>query len=311
MKNRSKTFVLLAAGLLAGSPAGARAERLRVVTTIEDLASLAREVGGDEVDASALAKGYQDPHFVEAKPSYLLRLRDADLFVQSGLELEVAWAPSLLGNARNPRVLPGAPGFLDASEGCDILEIPSGAVDRSRGDLHPYGNPHYWTDPENGRVVARNIARRLTELRPEKADLFAARLADFERRLDAGLARWTGAMEPYRGTAIVTYHNSWPNFIKRFGLRVADFVEPKPGIPPSPQHLRRLEERIRAERIPVILMEPYFDRRLPEKVALDSGAELLIFPPSVGGEPALKTYLDVFDANVGRLVEALRRKKGG
>jgi zinc/manganese transport system substrate-binding protein len=281
---------------------------LQVVTTTEDLAALAREVGGDRVEAVSLAKGYQDPHFVEAKPSFLVKMRKADLFVQVGLELEVAWAPGLLNNARNPRILPGNAGFLSVSEGCEVLQKPEGPVDRSHGDVHPEGNPHLWTDPENGRLMARNIAKKLSELRPESAAEFQSRLADFERRLDQALAGWRARLKPYQGVRVVTYHNSWPNFAKRFDLEVVDYVEPKPGVPPSPQHVQKLTARMRAERIPVLLMETYFDDRLPRRIAAEAGAELLLFPASVGAEPEIKTYIDLFDRTVGRLADALKRK---
>jgi zinc/manganese transport system substrate-binding protein len=304
MKRRWLTFAggLFAAGAVWGAP-------LKVVTTTSDLAALAGEVGGEDVEAVSLAKGYQDPHFVEAKPSFLLKLRDADLFIQIGLEMEVAWAPGLLANARNPRILPGSEGFLDASEGCEILQIPEGKVDRSRGDAHPLGNPHYWTDPENGRVIARSIARRLEKLRPEKAGAFAARLDAFEKALDEASVRWRALLEPHRGARVITYHDSWPNFVKRFGLEVFDFVEPKPGVPPSPQHVRKLEERMREREVKVILMEPYFDARLSEKIARETGARLLLFPPSVGGAKEIGTYIGLFDANLRELAGALKGER--
>lgn len=297
----------LFAVLFIVAPSLVKAE-LQVVTTTEDLAAIAREVAGDLADVRSIAKGYQDPHFVEAKPSYLLKLKKADLFIQVGLELEVGWGPALLTGARNPKILPGGMGFLDASEGCDILQIPQGGIDRSGGDAHPLGNPHYWTDPENGRVIARAIAARLGKLQPAQAAVFAARLADFEKRLDGSMAGWRALMEPHRGTRVVTYHNSWPNFAKRFGLEVVDFVEPKPGVPPSPRHVQTLVGRMREQKIPVILMEPYFDARLPEKIARDAGARLLTFLPSVGGTPEIKTYLELFDANLKSLVAALGGK---
>lgn len=300
MKRHLLTFfsALLAAGAAWAAP-------LKVVTTTSDLAALAGEVGGEDAEVVSLAKGYQDPHFVDGKPSFLLKLRAADMFIQIGLEMEVAWAPGLLANARNPRILPGSDGFLDASEGCEILQVPQGKVDRAQGDAHPLGNPHYWTDPENGRVIARSIARRMEKLRPEKAAAFAARLAAFEKRLDEAEARWKALLEPHRGAPVVTYHNSWPNFAKRFGLEVFDFVEPKPGVPPSPQHVQKLEERMRERKVRVVLMEPYFDARLPEKIARETGARLLPFPPSVGGTPGIASYLDLFDSNLKALAAIL------
>lgn len=278
---------------------------VKVVTTLPDLAAIASDIGGNAVDATAIAKGYQDPHFVEAKPSYLLKLRNADLFVQIGLELEVGWAPSLLTNARNSKILPGNPGFLDVSKGCDVLQKISGGVDRSVGDVHPFGNPHYWLDPENGRMIARAIAEKLSELDPSNAAQYKNNLAAFETKLTAKEKEWEALAAPLKGRQIVTYHNSWPNFAKRFGVDVVAYVEPKPGIPPSPAHVKSLIDRIKTDKIPLILMEPYFDAKLPEKIAKDSGAKLVVFPPSVGAKPEIKTYFDLFDYDLKLLNQTL------
>lgn len=283
---------------------------IRIVTTTEDLAAIAREVGGDLVKVESIARGYQDPHFVEAKPSHLLKLRRADLYMQMGVELEITWAPALVQNARAPHILPGRPGFLDVSEGCEILQKPTGPVDRLQGHVHPLGNPHYWTDPENGRVIARNIARRLSELDPDSKARFDANLKRFEARLDQKLQEWKRLAAPLRGARVVTYHNSWANFAKRFGLEVVNYVEPRPGVPPSPAHLRALIEQIRKEKIPLILMETYWDPKIPQKVARESGAALVVFPASVGGESHIRTYFDLFDNNLGRLAEAFKRPAG-
>ncbi|MEK6543102.1 MAG: metal ABC transporter substrate-binding protein, partial [Elusimicrobiota bacterium] len=196
--------------------------KVNVVTTTEDLASLAQAVSGDLADVTAIAKGYQDPHFVDAKPSYLLKLKKADLFIQVGLELEVAWAPVLLTNARNSKILPGSPGFLDASQDCDILQKPITAIDRSLGDAHPLGNPHFWLDPDNGRVIARSIAHRLEKLDPGHAQDYRKNLADFESKLDGKEKEWDKAAAALNGARVVTYHDSWPNFAKRFGIEVVN-----------------------------------------------------------------------------------------
>jgi zinc/manganese transport system substrate-binding protein len=278
--------------------------KVQVVTTTEDLAALAREVGGELIEAQTIAKGYQDPHFVQAKPSYLLKLKRADLFVQVGLELEVAWAGALLTSARNAKILPGSPGFLDASDGCDILEKPL-SVDRSMGDVHPFGNPHYWLDPSNGMVIARNIARRLSEIDPAHAGDYEANLAQFKRRLEEKTREWGMLAAPLKGLRVVTYHNSWPNFAGRFGLQVVNFVEPRPGIPPSPAHVQALEAQMKREKTPLVLIEPYFDEKLPQKIAQDTGARLIILPPSVGCEPSIKTYFDLFDHDLRLILNAL------
>jgi zinc/manganese transport system substrate-binding protein len=292
-------------------PAAGWARTLSVVTTTEDLAAISREIGGSHVDVIPIVRGYQDPHFVDAKPSYLLKLKRADLLAIVGLELEVGWLPSLLTNARNPKILPGSPGFLDASQGCRILQKPSGAIDRSMGDIHPEGNPHYWLDPENGRVIARRFAAKLSELDAEHAKDYADALQAFEAKLSDKEKQWSADAAAFKGTKVVTYHNSLPNFTAAFGLDVVDHVEPKPGVPPSPGHVQRLTTRISSEKIPLILVEPYFDEKLPNKIATQTGAKLVIFPPSVGGEPAIKTYFDLFDHDLKLIADALRAHKEG
>jgi zinc/manganese transport system substrate-binding protein len=281
---------------------------LRVVATTQDLAAIAREIGGDTIDVTAIAKGYQDPHFVDPKPSYLLKLREADLLVIVGLELEVGWLPPLLQNARNSRILPGNPGFLDASEGCEILQKPQGSIDRSMGDIHPFGNPHYWTDPENGRIIARRIASKLENLDSPHAAQYGQNLKRFESELTEKEKKWKELAASFNGVKVITYHNSWPNFCHAFGMVVANHVEPKPGIPPSPGHVKDLEDQIRQEKIQLLLVEPYFDEKLPQKIAHETGAKLLMFPPSVGGVSEIKTYFDLFDYDLNLLKEALAGK---
>lgn len=257
-----------------------------------------------------IAKGYMDPHFVDAKPSYLLKLKKADLFIQVGLELEIAWAPALLMTARNSKILPGNPGFLDVSEGCDILQRPQTTVDRSQGDVHPFGNPHYWLDPSNGRLMAKNIAKKLSLLDPTHANHYEKNLAIFETKLSDKEKEWDKiANERLKGIKVVTYHNSWPNFAKRFGIQVAGFVEPKPGIPPSPAHVRLLIQQIKTEKISLILIEPYCDAKLPKKIAQETDAKLLIFPPSVEGTKNIKTYFDLFDYEFQLIKDAMTGAK--
>jgi zinc/manganese transport system substrate-binding protein len=284
----------------------ARAEaRLRVVTTLEDLAAITRSVGGERVEAFSLAKGYQDPHFVDAKPSFVLQLSRADLLIVAGLELEVGYLPPLLDQSRNAKLQPGNPGFLDASVGCEILGQPTRAVTRAMGDVHPYGNPHYWTDPENGRVIARAVAAKLSALDPEGTAVYAKNLAAFEARLDAKLQEWAAWMKPYVGTQVVTFHDSWPNFAHRFGLEIIGHVEPKPGIPPSPSHTLATINLIREQRVPVILVEPYFDTKTPKSIAERTGAKVVTLYPSVGGTDGIEDYFDLFDFDLKVLIEAL------
>src|SRR5450759_802369 len=293
--------------LLFSSPAEAR--KLKVVTTLSDFASLAQTIGGDRVDADSIAKGYQDPHFVEPKPSFVLKLHDADVLIVAGLELEIGYLPPLLDQARNERIRPTGAGYLDASTGCEILEKPTTAVTRAMGDVHPYGNPHYWLDPNNGRVIARAIAAKLTALDPGGAANYAKNLADFETKLKAAEVRWAARLAPFKATKIVTYHSSWPNFAKAFSLDVVGFLEPKPGIPPSPQHKLEIINLMREQKVPLILMEVYFDRKDPDFVASKTGARVVMIPPSVGGEPAAKDYLSLFDVDVEKIVSALEKKK--
>lgn len=295
--------------LLISFSSPAEAKKLKVVTTLSDFASLAATVGGDRVETESLARGYQDPHFVEPKPSFVLKLHDADVLIVAGLELEIGYLPPLLDQARNEKIRPTGAGYLDASAGCEILDKPTGPVTRAMGDVHPYGNPHYWLDPANGRVVARAIAAKLTALDPAGAAEYAKNLADFEAKLRAGEARWAARLAPFKGAKIVTYHSSWPNFAKAFGLDVVGFLEPKPGIPPSPQHKLDLINLMNAQKVPVILMEVYFDRKDPDFIASKTGATVVMIPPSVGGEPAAKDYVSLFDVDVEKIAAALERKK--
>lgn len=282
---------------------------LSVVTTTEDLAAIAREVGGDRVRVIALCKGYQDPHFVDAKPSFMVQLRNAALFVQVGRDLEVGWAPGLLNGARNPRILPGAPGFVDASSQVRVIEVPQ-SVSRAQGDVHPYGNPHYWLDPANGAPIARAIRDGLKRVSPADAALLDRRCADFEKRLAAAVTRWDAEARAFglQGRKIVTYHRSWSYFARAFSLEVVDYVEPRPGIPPSPNHVQDLVTRMKQGDIALLVMEDFFDPRLPRRIADQAGVPLVVLPTSVAAEPAIRTYFDLFDRLFAAIGPAL---KGG
>ena len=304
---RLLVLLLAASALSLAAPASAK---VKIVSSLQDFASIAQSVGGNRVDVFALAKGYQDPHFVDAKPSFVLKLSDADLLIVAGLELEIGYLPPLIDQSRNDKIRPGSPGYLDASIGCDILERPTEQVTRAMGDVHPYGNPHYWLDPDNGRVIARAIAAKLTQLDGAGAADYKTNLAAFEAKLAEGEKRWDGLLSPYAGTLVVTYHNSWPNFLKRFKLTAAAYVEPKPGIPPTPSHTVDLINLMIAKKVPVILMEPYFDAKTPKAVAEKTGATLVTFIPSVGGVPEAKDYVALFDYDTKLLADALAAKKG-
>jgi len=292
-------------------PAAASAQsKLTVVATTEDLASLAREVGGDHVNVEAIARGYQDPHFVEAKPSFILKLQKADLLIVVGRELEIGWLPPLIQQSRNPKVQVGANGYLDASQNVKILDIPTGQITRAMGDVHPLGNPHYWMDPENGRLIAREVADKLTQFRPGDRAYFEQRLADFNRRLTEAESRWYADMAPYKGTKVVTYHRSFPNFAERFGLEIVGYVEPRPGIPPSPAHTLDLIQEMKRLNIKLVLVEPYFDLKTPEAIGRATGAQVLVMPPSVGGVKEATDYLALFDYNIRLLVNAIKAVGG-
>jgi zinc/manganese transport system substrate-binding protein len=304
MKTPSFVACALAAGLL-GAAAPARAA-LNVITTTEDLASITREVGGDKIKVESLSRGYQDPHFVEAKPSFVLKLNKADLLVVVGRELEIGWLPPLNTQARNAKVQPGADGYLDASLTAKILEIPTGQLTRAMGDVHPQGNPHYWLDPDNGRRIAKAVQKKLSTMDPANAAYYVQREEDFERRLSAADKGWMAQMAPYKGTKIVTYHRSWPNFVDHFGLDVMGYVEPRPGIPPSPSHTLDLIKAMKEQGVKIILVEPYFDAKTPNSIARETGAKVLVLPPSVGGVPEAGDYIKLFDYDVRQIVEAIK-----
>ena len=283
---------------------------LKVVATTEDLASLAREVGGDKIAVTGLAKGYQDPHHVDPKPSFILAVANADLLVAVGRELEIGWLPSLITQSRNAKVQPGANGYLDASLTVKILEIPTGQITRAMGDVHPSGNPHYWLEPGNGRRMAQAIRDKLSELSPNDKALFAQRYADFDQRLTAAEKRWDAAMAPYKGTKIVTYHRSWPNFMERFGFEVMGYVEPKPGIPPSPSHTIELIDEMKRQGAKLIVVEPYFDLKTPQAIANQTSGKVLVLAPSVGGSKEAGDYIKLFDYDIGLLSGTLKQLTG-
>jgi len=288
------------------SPSMAAAKKLNIITATTDLASLAQEVGGDKINVESMAKGYQDPHFVEAKPSFLLKLRQADLLVVVGLQLEIGWLPPLITQSGNSRIQVGANGYLDASQFAEILEIPQGSITRAMGDVHPLGNPHYWLDPDNGRRVARGIAGKLGEMDPEDAAYFQQRFQDFDRRLSEADKKWQADMKPFHGRKVITYHNSAPNFAHHFGLNVVGFVEPRPGIPPTPSHTLEVINMMKRDHVKVIMVEPYFDRKTPDSIARESGGTVVEYLPSVGGVKEVTTYFQLFDYDIALLTKAFQ-----
>lgn len=286
--------------------AGAANARINIVTTTSDLASITNEVGGDRVTVQSIARGFQDPHFVEAKPSFLMLLRKADLLEVVGLDLEIGWLPSLLDQSRNSKIRPGGPGYLDASAHVEILDRPTGAVNRSMGDVHPMGNPHYWLDPGNAIRVAMEVRGRLAQIDPQGAAYYSQRLESFRQRVIDANERWTAMLAPYKGAKVVTYHNSWPNFVRRYRLNVVGYIEPKPGVPPSPSHTFDLIQLMKRQGVKVIMVEPYFDMRTPQAIAAKTGAKVVVMQPSVGGTPDVNDYFKLFDRNIKELVKALQ-----
>ena len=305
MQRSKQLFIgafLLAANAFAAS-------KLNVVTTTEDLSAIAREIGGDKVDAESIAKGYQDPHFVEPKPSFLLRLQKANLLIALGLQMEIGWLPPLVTQSRNPRIQAAAPGYMEVSNFCHITEIPQGQVTRAMGDVHPMGNPHYWLDPDNGRRIGKALQEKFSQMQPADSAYFAERYADFDKRLTVAIKGWDAKMAPYKGRKVITYHRSWPNFCERFGIEVAEYVEPKPGIPPSPSHTLDLINLMNREAIKLILVEPYFDLRTPNSIAQKTGGRVVQLMPSVGGIKEIKDYFQLFEYDINQLVDAFSKVK--
>jgi zinc/manganese transport system substrate-binding protein len=297
-------LLLMAAAVVL--PGVAEAKKLNIVTSTTDMAALTQEVGGDKVSVDSIAKGYQDPHFVEAKPSFLLKLRQADLLISVGLQLEIGWLPPLITQSGNAKIQVGAPGYLDASQFAEILDIPQGQVTRAEGDVHPLGNPHYWLDPDNGRRIARGISNKLAEMDPSDSAYFQQRFQDFDKRLSAAELKWDAAMKPYRGRKVVTYHRSFPNFAKHFGLNVIGYVEPRPGIPPTPSHTLELVQQMKRENCKVVLVEPYFDLKTPQSIGRNTGAQVVVYLPSVGGEKGVDDYFKLFDYDIDILTKAFK-----
>ena len=292
-------------------PGGAFAQgKLNVVATTEDLGSLAREIGGDKVSVTSLARGYQDPHFVDPKPSFILAVSRADVLIVVGRELEIGWLPPLLTSSRNSKIQVGGPGYLDASLNVKILEIPTGQITRAMGDVHPLGNPHYWLEPGNGRRIAQAVRDKLSQISPGNASYFAQRYTDFDTRLAAGEKRWDATMAPFKGTKLVTFHRSWPNFMERWGLDVIGYVEPKPGIPPTPQHTIEVIDEMKRQGAKLIIVEPYFDLKTPQAIANQVGGKVLVLAPSVGGSKEATDYVQLFEYDVNQLAAALKQVTG-
>ncbi len=274
---------------------------LSVVTTTTDLAAIAEALGGGRVKVRSIAKGAQDPHYVAAKPSYMRLLNRADLLLYVGLQLEIGWLSLLVEGARNPGLV-----SLTLSKGISVLEVPEGEVTRAQGDIHPEGNPHYWLDPRNGFVMAKRISQQFKALAPDDGPYFEQRLNRFEEQLRGGIRKWKQQMLPYRGQEIVAYHKQWEYLANWLGLSIMGYVEDKPGIPPAPKHVARLTRTIRGRKVKALLVSSFINPRIPQSVANKAGTKMVVLPASVKGEKGVKTYNDLFDSIVGRLVPALK-----
>ena len=283
--------------------------RLNVVATLPDFGALAEAVGGDKIKVTSLAKGTEDPHFVDAKPSYIRLLNQADVLIEGGAELEIGWLPPLVNSARNGKILADAPGHVVLSPSLRLLEVPTGPVDRSMGDVHALGNPHFWLDPINGKAIAKVLADRFSQLDPAEAPIFQANLQKLNERLDRQLGEWTKLLEPYRGTKVVTYHKSFEYFLDRFGLVLEGTIEPKPGVEPSPSYLNGLIPRLKDAGVRLVLVEPFRPRKTPDYVARAIGVKLLILPQSVGGNELARDYVSLIDYDVAQVAAALKESK--
>jgi zinc/manganese transport system substrate-binding protein len=299
-----RRLITLAAVALS-FPSAAQAQ-LKVVTSTTDLFDIATAVGGDKIHASHIGEGFQDPHFIEAKPSFVLQLRNADVWAFVGLDLEVGWMPLLLDGARNPKIALGGSGYVDVSKAMPVIDLPRGNVDRSMGDVHPLGNPHYWLDPENGRRIAKLFLSKFSELDPKNAAVYVANEKAFEAKLGAAEAAWQAQLAQIKGKPVVAWHTSWNYFAEYTGMRIVAYMEPKPGVPPSPSHLLQVVQAVKSSGAKVIIMEPFYDKKMADLVARQTGATVLVLPPSVGGIPGVTNYLQLMQHDVAELASHVK-----
>jgi zinc/manganese transport system substrate-binding protein len=306
-KTKYQMFAFILSGLTIWSSNSYA--KINVVTSLPSFGDIASNVGGDEVDVSSLTKGTQDPHFVDAKPSLILKLNKADLLIRAGLGLEDGWLPPLVTGARNVKIENGGDGNLDASTKMNLKEVPTTKIDRSQGDVHPGGNPHFMADPRNGIIIARAIAEYLTKLEPSKADYFKKHSDAYIADLKTKIASWEKTIAPLKGKKVITYHKSWTYFSDWVGLDEAGYLEPKPGVPPSPDHIAKLIGIMKQKEVKLIIMEPFYPKGVGEDVATRTGAKLLVLPTEVDGVPEAKTYIGMFDYTVRKLNEGFVQTK--
>ena len=294
----SITSVLLALPLTSQA-------KINVVATLPDFGSIAREIGGEKVDVLVLAKPTEDPHFVDARPSFGVSLRNADVLIDGGAELELGWLPPLLQNARNPKIEVGKPGRVQASQGIRLMNVPTN-VTRAAGDVHALGNPHFCADPIIAKAIAQHIAGAFGAIDAANASFYNENYKKFESSINAKLQEWGAAMQPFNGQHVAAYHDSWPYFAHRFGINIDIFLEPKPGIPPSPSHLTEVIAQMKAQHVKAVIVEPYHDKRIAEKVASATGAKVVEFAQFPGGLPGTDSYVSLIDKLVSKLAEALK-----
>jgi zinc/manganese transport system substrate-binding protein len=309
MKTQHLLRVLaLGAALMGTAPVAGgsdAAAQLKVVTSTTDLYDIAKAVGGNKITAAHIGEGYQDPHFIEAKPSFVLQLRNADVWAFVGLDLEIGWMPLLLQGARNPKLQQGQPGYVDVSRVVPVLDMARGNVDRSQGDVHPLGNPHYWLDPENGRRIAKLFRETFSQLDTKNAATYEANEKAFTQRLDAAERSWQADLAKVKGQPVVAWHTSWRYFAGYTGMNIVGFMEPKPGVPPSPSHLAGLIQTMKQTGAKVIVMEPFYDRKTADFVASKTGAKVLVLPTSVGGAKGLDDYIKLMTNDIHQLAATL------
>ena len=301
--NRRLTSAVAGAIFAFASPLAAQ---LKVVTSSTDLYDIAKSVGGDKITATHIEQGYQDPHFVEAKPSFILQLQKADVFAFVGLDLEIGWMPPLIEGARNNKLKLGEPGYIDVSKVIPVLDVPTGNVDRSQGDVHPLGNPHYWLDPENGRRIAKLFKDRFSTIDPKNEDTYERNEKAFEAKLDAAEKTWAPLLAEIKGKPVVAWHTSWRYFAEYNGMDIVGFMEPKPGVPPSPSHLAELMQTMKQKKARAITMEPFYDKKIGDLVSGQTGAKLLILPTSVGGIKGIDDYFQLITYDLTQLANAVK-----
>lgn len=305
-----RTLAPLIFGLVMLLPLTTFAGKLNVVATTPNLGAIAQEIGGSKVKVKTLARPMEDPHFVDAKPSFIMLLNRADVLVEGGAYMEAGWLPPLVEGARNKRILIGSTGRIVGSEGVALIQPPA-SLDRALGDIHPSGNPHYLLDPLNGKIVAQHICDTLCKLDSSSCSYFQANLERFTKQIDEKIREWEKLKALLKGTKVVTYHKSYDYFLERFGLEFFDTLEPKPGIPPSPTHINDLMPLMIEKGVKIIIIEPNKERKTPKFIADKIGAKVLILPGTVGSNRKVKDYISLFDYNLTQLVSAIGGQSNG